>query len=193
MPLAGVPLDVLVWAFVVEGELLPPHAAMIAVAMPAAPPVRAVRRVTARFLVSGVCSCFDSAHSRRSSASLTKSDSWSGTSGSLPDGSASMRVGRSHETPPIALSSGGDCSRSHLACQARARPRTGRPLEEGARSTGSGMRKNAGRAGCAWRRPVQRSTPPVGLTSLASVNANRDDTLDRAWPRVHTAHPATHG
>src|SRR3954471_10724113 len=75
IPLAGVPLDVLVWAFVVDGELLPPHAAMIAVAMPAAPPVSAVRRVTARAFVCGVSSCFESAHSKRSSASSTKSDS----------------------------------------------------------------------------------------------------------------------
>src|SRR3954447_21093415 len=47
MPAAGVPLDV-VCAVVDDGELLPPHAAMIAVARPAAPPVSAVRRVTAR-------------------------------------------------------------------------------------------------------------------------------------------------
>jgi hypothetical protein len=70
-----VPLDDVVWAVDFDGELLPPHAAMIAVARPAAPPVSAVRRVTARIRRSGVSSSFESAHSRRSIASWAKSDS----------------------------------------------------------------------------------------------------------------------
>src|SRR3954466_2664643 len=76
MPPAGVPLAaVLLCAFVLDGELLPPHAAMIAVARPAPAPVSAPRRVMARRRDWGVSSCFPSAHSRRSSASFAKSDS----------------------------------------------------------------------------------------------------------------------
>src|SRR3954465_7218588 len=90
MPEAGVPLAWLVWAFVVDGELLPPHAAMIAVARPAPAPVRAVRRVIARQRASGVSCSLPSAHSRRSIASLANSDSWSGTVAPFPG-----QVGRS--------------------------------------------------------------------------------------------------
>jgi len=77
MPLAELPLAwVLLWAFVVDGELLPPQAAMMAVARPAPAPVSAVRRVTARARDRGLSSCcFASAHSRRSRASFANSDS----------------------------------------------------------------------------------------------------------------------
>src|SRR3954447_5067300 len=83
MPAAGVPLDWLVWALVVAGLLLPPHAEMMAVARPAPAPVSAVRRVIARQRDAGVSSSLPSAHSRRSIASLANSDSWSGTVASL--------------------------------------------------------------------------------------------------------------
>src|SRR5919112_6437706 len=62
MPAAGVPLDWLVWALVVDGELLPPHAEMMAVARPAPAPASAVRRVIARQRDSGVSSSLPSAH-----------------------------------------------------------------------------------------------------------------------------------
>ncbi len=56
-------------AFALLGLLLPPHAASIADAMPAAPPVSATRRVIARNAESGASSCLVSAHSKRSIAS----------------------------------------------------------------------------------------------------------------------------
>src|SRR3954453_13890926 len=57
-------------ALAFDGLLLEPQAASIALAMPAAPPVSAARRVTARNLETGVSSpCLASTHSRRSSAS----------------------------------------------------------------------------------------------------------------------------
>src|SRR4051812_18673279 len=62
-------------AVALESLPLEPHAPSIAAARPAAPPVSAVRRVTARHRVTGVSSCLPSAHSRRSSASLTGSSS----------------------------------------------------------------------------------------------------------------------
>src|SRR4051812_32973904 len=131
MPAAGVPLDWLVdWALVVDGLLLPPHAEMMAVARPAPAPVSAVRRVIARQRDSGVSSSLPSTHSRRSIASLANSDSWSGTVAPFPG-----QVGRSWRRGAcparIALAPpGGDCSRSHLACQATTASRAGRPLEE---------------------------------------------------------------
>jgi hypothetical protein len=95
-------------------------------------------------------------------------------------GSLSGRVGLERGRPkpmtrrPLALPlGGGDCSRSHLACQGRRAMRAGRPLEEEGRSTGSGMRKNAGHAGCAGRRSIRMSDAAGGAHISAAVNANR--------------------
>src|SRR4051812_23933635 len=61
-------------AFALSG-LLEPQAGSMALAIPAAPPVRAARRLSARMRVAGVSSCLLSAHSRRSNASWTGSSS----------------------------------------------------------------------------------------------------------------------
>src|SRR3954453_20757042 len=102
MPAAGVPLDWLLWAFVVDGELLPPHAEMIAVARPAPAPVSAVRRVILRQRDAGVSSSLPSAHSRRSIASFANSDSWSGITAAPFPGQAGQVAGTAL-TCPIAL------------------------------------------------------------------------------------------
>ena len=68
--MAGVPL----WAAVELGSLpSPPQAAIMVLTSPAAPPVSAARRVNAAQRVCGVSSCFESSHSRRSTASWTGS------------------------------------------------------------------------------------------------------------------------
>src|SRR3954468_20796036 len=103
MPAAGLPLDWLVlWAFVVDGLLLPPHAEMMAVARPAPAPVSAVRRVILRQRDAGVSSSLPSAHSRRSIASFANSDSWSGITAAPFPGQAGQVAGTAL-TCPIAL------------------------------------------------------------------------------------------
>src|SRR5581483_11404778 len=65
--------------FVVVAPVLeplpPPHASSAMAAIPAAPPVSAARRVTARKRECGVSSCLESDHSSRSMASSTVSRS----------------------------------------------------------------------------------------------------------------------
>ena len=60
---------VLVPPLELELELEPPHASIIIAAIPAAPPVSAVRRVNWRRRLCGVSSCLRSSHSSRSTAS----------------------------------------------------------------------------------------------------------------------------
>jgi hypothetical protein len=55
--------------------LLLPQASRISVAIPAAPPVRAVRRVIWRQRLNGLSSSLRSSHSRRSTASWMRSSS----------------------------------------------------------------------------------------------------------------------
>src|SRR5436305_9524498 len=54
--------------------LLPPQASRIIAAIPAAPPLSAVRRVSWRHRLTGVSSSLRSSHSRRSTASSKISD-----------------------------------------------------------------------------------------------------------------------
>jgi DNA-binding LacI/PurR family transcriptional regulator len=61
--------------------------------------------------------------------------------------------------------------------------RAGRPLEEGARPTGSGMRKNAGRAGCAGVVQSMSSDAAGRAHISASVNANRKKKVGRGCRR----------
>src|SRR5437660_501471 len=58
-----------------ELELDPPQASRITAPIPAAAPVRAVRRVSCRILLKGVSSSLRSSHSSRSRASWTTSSS----------------------------------------------------------------------------------------------------------------------
>src|SRR4051812_12037118 len=175
MPAAGLPLDWLVlWAFVVDGLLLPPHAEMMAVARPAPAPVSAVRRVIARQRDAGVSSSLPSAHSRRSIASFANSDSWSGTTAAPFPGQVGQSC-RYSADPPDRSRSSAAIVHAHIwrvKRQAHREPAGRRRRRAADRLWNAGHRRSAAALGDAATRPA---APPAEARRAAKVNANSPD------------------